>query len=225
MTASRLLRIGLACALVGGVAGPAAAQEGVAIKNILGTMGILPPEKDPIRYRERAPLVLPPKTELPAPAAPESFASANPEWPVDPDVAAVRRRAAEERKPVLESEARRMNETNPRLTSQEMGRGRIANRGSGVVPGAPSHFSDNAKENLYLNPDQMRAMSRKNVDDTASAGAEPARRVLSDPPTGMRRSARNQTISPTYDPRVDQQSIDASPLNWLKRRFTGDDDE
>ena len=99
MHRSLLARLGLSCGLVALLAagGAAQAEEGVAFKNLMGTIGIIPAEKDPIRYRERAPLVLPPKAELPAPAA--SYASSNPQWPNDPDVAARRRRADEARSP------------------------------------------------------------------------------------------------------------------------------
>ena len=47
----------------------ASAQEGEAVKSILGAIGIIPKEKAPITYNERAPLVLPPKMDLPPPAA------------------------------------------------------------------------------------------------------------------------------------------------------------
>ena len=50
----------------------ASAQEGEGVKSLLGAIGIIPKEKPPINYSERAPLVLPPKMELRAPAAPRS---------------------------------------------------------------------------------------------------------------------------------------------------------
>jgi hypothetical protein len=49
-------------------ASSASAQEGEAIKSLLGSIGIIPKEKEPIIYNERAPLVLPPKMELRPPA-------------------------------------------------------------------------------------------------------------------------------------------------------------
>src|SRR3712207_2824982 len=44
--------------------GAAWAEGGVAVKNLLGTMGLIPKEREQITYRERPPLVLPPKTDL-----------------------------------------------------------------------------------------------------------------------------------------------------------------
>lgn len=38
---------------------PAMAQEGLLMRNMLGKMGLLPEEKDPIEYRERPGLVVP----------------------------------------------------------------------------------------------------------------------------------------------------------------------
>ena len=80
MTRGHSARIGLVCGLAAILlTGVARAEEGVAFRNLMGSIGILPKEKDPIRYRERAPLVLPPKTELPAPS--DAYASSNPQWP------------------------------------------------------------------------------------------------------------------------------------------------
>src|SRR5215204_2821692 len=50
----------------------------------------------PIQYRERSPLVIPNKSELPAPGA---RADKGPEWPSDPEVKAKKARAAAARTP------------------------------------------------------------------------------------------------------------------------------
>src|SRR5215216_5964954 len=68
----------------------ASAQEGMFAKDLLGSVGIIPKERPRIDYRERAPLVLPPKMELRDPADPQGLHAANPQWPNDPDVAAAR---------------------------------------------------------------------------------------------------------------------------------------
>ena len=65
----------------------ASAQEGMFAKDLLGSVGIIPKERPRIDYRERAPLVLPPKMELRDPADPQALHAANPQWPNDPDVA------------------------------------------------------------------------------------------------------------------------------------------
>ncbi len=221
-------RFGAVCGLAAslGFSGAAIAQEGVAFKNIMGSIGILPEEKDPIRYRERAPLVIPPKAELRPPMASDSFASNNPQWPNDPDVAAKRRRAEDARRPVTWSETRRMSDNNARLTPDELGRGRSADK---LAPVPGSHRGDNARDVLLMTPDQLRA-GRKVSDDEAgvagAAGGEPARKVLTDPPSGMRRTtAAGAAKSDYYQPRVDQQALDANPMTWLRRKFSSDGDE
>ncbi len=84
------------------VAGTAArAEEGEAVKSILGAIGIIPKDKAPIEYRQRAPLVLPPKMELRAPGG-GSAETANANWPKDPDVAAARKAAADAKTPWTE---------------------------------------------------------------------------------------------------------------------------
>ena len=216
-------RLGLSCGLAAltmfGTA-TARAEEGVAFKNIMGTIGLIPKEKDPIRYRERAPLVLPPKAELRPPAS--SYASSNPQWPNDPDVAEKRRRADEARNPVTWSETRRMSDNNARLSPQELQGGRVSG-GQSAVPG--SHRGDNARDVLLLSPDQLRAAPRSDEDDRKAAVGEPARKTLTDPPTGMRRSASGGTVRADTAPKVDQQQRDATPMNWLTRKFNGEQDD
>ncbi len=225
LTTSLAARLGFAAlATLAASTASVSAQEGVAFKNLMGNMGILPKEKDPIRYRERAPLVVPPRTELRPPV--ETYAASNPEWPNDPDVAARRRRIDEERRPVTWSETRRMSDNNARLSPEEMRQGRVARNGA-PVPGSPgTHRGDNARDVLVLSPEQMAAGRKQADDDEVVPGAEPVRKVLSDPPSGMRRSATGKVIvGATAAPKVDQQALDANPMNWLTRKFTGSSDD
>lgn len=53
------------------------------IDNLMSGLGAKSMEKPGIEYRERSPLVVPPKLDLPPPAATE--AAAAPNWPKDPD--------------------------------------------------------------------------------------------------------------------------------------------
>jgi hypothetical protein len=226
MTRSVWTRLGLACgatALLLG-ASPLRAEEGVAFKNMMANMGLIPPEKDPIRYRERAPLVLPPKMELPAPAGPDTLAVNNPAWPKDPDVESKKRRAAEERTPVTYSETRRMSENNPRLTPEEMRSGRSASVGAPLDP--KLHRGDNARDVLLLSPQELASMAKKDDDADPQLGNEPARKTLTEPPTGMRRSATGgRIVASNAAPKVDQQQRDANPINWLTRKFSNSEDD
>jgi hypothetical protein len=216
------LACGIAALLMGGT--PARAEEGVAIKNLLGTMGVISPERDPIRYRERAPLVLPPKMNLREPAAADNLAVNNPQWPKDPDVEAKNRRAAEERRPVTLSDTRRMSENNPRLSVDEIRAGRDPSAKSGIDP--KLHRGDNARDVLLLSPAEMRSKAKSDDDDVGLANGEPERRSLSEPPSGMRKSATGGPIRPTNAaPKVDQQERDANPMTWLTRKFSSGDEE
>jgi hypothetical protein len=219
MTKISSARLGLLCAVATIMAfGSAAhAQEGVAMKNLLGNMGLISTEKDPIRYRERAPLVLPPKMELRAPAGAESFASNNPQWPNDPDVVARKRRAAEERIPVTDSEIRRMSENNPRLSIDEIRAGRNPNG-----PGPGRHKSD--RDGVWVSPTELMAGPKTQEGDKV-ANAAPVRRTLTDPPSVLRQSARGGEVQRDFQGRVDQQERDANPINWLTRAFKSDEDE
>lgn len=216
-----LTRLGLACGIAASclVSGGLRAEEGVAFKNLMGNIGILPKEKDPIPYRERAPLVIPPKVSLPPPAS--SSVAANPQWPNDPDVASLRKRRDEERRPVTWSETRRMSDNNPILRPSEIQAGRVA-APSGVVPG--SHRGDDARDVLYLSPDQMKAGTKKKDDTDVKTAAEPSRSALAEPPPGYRRPT-NSNVKYNSAPRVDQQALDANPMTWLTRKFKGEDDE
>lgn len=220
MTRLTSARLGLVCVTLAVFAGTAArAEEGVAIKNLLGSMGVIPAEKDPIRYRERAPLVLPPKMELREPASAETYASANPQWPNDPDVAARKRKSAEQRRPVTESEIRRMSERNPTLSIDEMRQGRTLNA-QGPTPGEPMSQNNRAPS---LSPDDLTAGGKKQAE--VASNAEASRRTLTEPPTGFRKTSSNYTNQATYTPKIDQQEFDANPINWLTRKFHRSDDD
>lgn len=225
MTKSLPARFGLACSLAAGLllSAGASAQEGVAVKSILGKMGIIPEDKDPIRYRERAPLALPPKgAQLREPLPTTDYATTNPQWPQDPDVVERRRRNAEANLPVGESEIRRMSENNPRLSQEELRRGRIA-ANPRVTPGARG---DSARDVLYLSPDELAAGRRSGTDDDERDAGPQRRRTLAEPPTDLRRSASGKRIDAVAStPRGDQQAIDANPLNWFTSKFTKRDDD
>src|SRR5262245_34571392 len=62
--------------------GPAAAQDESFAKKALSTIGIIAPDQAPIDYKERAPLVVPPKYTLPPPQ--DKVANRGAAWPVDP---------------------------------------------------------------------------------------------------------------------------------------------
>lgn len=202
------------------LAAPASAEEGMFFKDMLGSMGVIPKSKAPIAYRDRAPLVVPPKTTLPPPGSRMS-AAANPGWPNDPDVAARRRAAEEDSLPVTWGEKRRSSgENNLRLTPAEIQAGRVASS-SAPVPG--THRGDSARDVILLSPDALRAKPREAQPDD---GPEPGRRALTDPPSGMRKWAGGKAIKGDFAPRgVDTMREESDPMAWITGRFKKNDDD
>lgn len=163
----------------------AAAQEGVFMKDMLGTIGILPKERPAIEYRERPPLVLPPKMELREPAGRNSLKAANPQWPTDPEVVAERRREAEARIPVTETERRRL-EKNPTLSVEEIRKGR---KPGAEIPSEPVYRAgDNSRHGYWVSPAELTAKKTKDDEVAMDVGVEPERRDLTEPPTGFRKA-------------------------------------
>ncbi len=220
MAKTVFVRLGLACAVAALALGGttvARAEEGVAMKSLLGSIGILPPEKDAIHYRERAPLVIPPKMELRAPASADTYASNNPNWPKDPDLMARRKAAADNAVPMADSEIRRMSERNPRLTIEEMRAGRSPAGGGG--PGR--HVSD--RDGVWITPEELSRGSKPAEEDKDDASA--TRRTLADPPNSYRQASRGGKIDGSFGARVDQQTVDSNPINWLVSKFNRSSDD
>lgn len=188
----------------------AVAEEGEAVKSLLGSIGIIPKEKPPINYHERAPLVLPPKMDLRPPMASQDL-EANSNWPKDPDVKAARKAAADAKTPWTESEAYRANQGN-RLSVEEMRKYRNPNnyvKGSDVPPPVGRQA-----DKSVMSPDELRAFSKK--EDVKLAGDGLERRYLSDPPAQLLKSANGERLKASVDPApvVDPES----PLGFIMQQ-------
>jgi hypothetical protein len=196
MIGIRLARMGLAVGLVVASAalstGARAAEEGELMKSLLGSMGIIAEDKPTIEYRERAPLVLPPRMDLRDPVAPGSVQARNGQWPNDPDLAAERRRDAEARLPAgLDEKSRAANSAAP-LTPQEMRAGRRA--GAQLNNGSTA---SGAKDTGWMHPDTLR--EQYNNRRVMAEQNEGVRRRLTDPPSPYRQSATGKTIEKGFD--------------------------
>lgn len=156
------------------------------IDNLMRGIGGTNMETPTIDYRERSPLVVPPKLDLPPPAAAAAQATA-PNWPKDPDEqrrrAAAAARKKENKDPVASARP---------LTPAEMRAGRTASakQTEPVQPGVTN--------NPMLSPSQLGfSGSLWNVfggskTQTAPFTGEPTRETLTQPPSGY------QTPSPDY---------------------------
>jgi hypothetical protein len=159
------------------------------IEGIMAGIGGTNMENRGIDYRERSPLVVPPKLDLPPPASATADVKA-PNWPKDPDEA--RRKAA--------IAARKKENKDPReasriLTPSELAQGKTAaasrTNNDPVQPGTSFN-------NPILSPSQLgyngglSGLFGGNKSETAPFKGEPTRDALTQPPGGY------QTPSPNF---------------------------
>ena len=159
------------------------------IEGIMAGIGGTNMENRGIEYRERSPLVVPPKLALPPPASAPSEVNA-PNWPKDPDTQ--RRKAA--------AAARKKENKDPReaariLTPAELAAGKTAaparTDSDPIQPGTSAN-------NPILSPSQLgykggfSGLFGGNKSETAPFKGEPTRESLTQPPSGY------QTPSPNF---------------------------
>jgi hypothetical protein len=158
------------------------------IKQIMTGIGGTNMENTGIEYRERSPLVIPPRTDLPPPAAAAAEAPV-PNWPKDPEVK--RRKEAKA--------ARAKDNKDPReaarvLTPSELAVGKTAPAKRSAETNQPGDPGANA----ILSPSQLgydggvMGFFKGNKTESAPFKGEPTRDTLTMPPPGY------QTPSPGY---------------------------
>jgi hypothetical protein len=166
------------------------------INNIMTGLGFKKDGTADINYQERAPLVIPPRRELPPPENIDAVTANNPAWPKDPDVARRKKEAAMERNRNVSDERER--EQNPLRPDQLTPGGKPTKRqqqarGDNGYDAPASGFGN------PLPPSQLGApksglfgamFDSKKDDDSAKFTGEPPRASLTDPPSGY------QTPSP-----------------------------
>lgn len=192
-------------------AGSAKAQSGLLDfgKAILGIQD----EKPEIDYRPRPPLVVPPKKELPSPAAPATEKAQS--WPNDPDVAALKKAEENRKKPIVTEDPKRP------LTIEEIRAGRVAGAGVPTEPVATGARNNSA----WVPPSELRALEDKlklSKAPETQPGFEPERQYLTDPPKGYRKAAAGAPVAlPKQAPVVEE---DTGPLSFFRKRKRDDDD-
>ena len=181
------------------------------IEGIMTGLGGTNMENRGIDYRERSPLVVPPKLDLPPPAQASQEVNA-PNWPKDPDEARRKAAAANRKKSINPLEASRTlspSELNPPGT-----RGAPARRkDEGGAPGEASN-------SMVLSPSQLGVKTSFSSifgsakKESAPFTGEPARESLTQPPSGY------QTPSPNYaygTGQVDWSTVGTDPITGLKK--------
>lgn len=172
---------------------PAFAQDGIAMRQILGSIGLLPRiDREPIEYRDRPTLVVPKDTTaLRNPEDPESHAQ-NPAWPVDPDVVERRKEQARRRAPAPELVGGQSVDGR-RVSMDEIRSGR-APVGAQMTEGSWG----NDRSGIRMSPAEWAAGTPANTPSYAP-GTEPPRRYLTDPPKGLRQAAAGAPIKRTQE--------------------------
>ena len=159
------------------------------IKNLMSGIGATNMDNKGIDYRERSPLVIPPKIDLPPPGSAATEVR-DPNWPKDPDVLRHQQMIA----------ARKKSKPTPEESAQSILPSKLATHGSGTItrraeteqPGQPQ------SDNPSLSPSQLGFTGKflnlfgGNKPQTATFTGEPEREQLTQPPAGY------QTPSPNY---------------------------
>lgn len=176
-------------------AGQAIAQEGTGMRHIMGWIGLVEPERDPIDYRARAPLVVPPQMRLPEPKDPASGRNAN--WPNDPDLAARAAASADARLPATQREKYILGQR-PLLSQDELRKGRI---NAPPLNAPPAKSLDDSAYDTVIKPivigREIAAQRAAKEDLSNLSRDEPQRRYLSDPPVGYRKPASSAAFGDT----------------------------
>jgi hypothetical protein len=161
---------------------PAFAQqtEPTGMQRLFDFLGLIDIPDDPIDYRERPPLVVPPSQALVPPRSPDEMRTVNPDWPVDHD---------NRRMSPAEVEAAKRTEEEF-YGGQVLGPARL-NEGTkrsarNNEPAGQSSDEQNRDMNA-LGPNRLGFKGwGKGQEQRVLFRGEPERRALTDPPVGLR---------------------------------------
>lgn len=169
--------------------------------NLLEGLGLQSPNKDPIVYQERAPLVIPPSTDLPTPEKADAAIAGNPAWPKDPDIARKKAEAKRARVEAMKSADDKFREENRVLSPSELTPGASASNPIPRVSGTGNRSANTFSEsNQKLTPSQLgynggmfgSLFGGKKDDEAARFTGEPPRASLTDPPAGYQTPSADQ---------------------------------
>ncbi|WP_024507608.1 hypothetical protein [Bradyrhizobium sp. ARR65] len=169
------------------------------IEGIMKGIGATNMDNSGIDYRERSPLVVPPKLDLPPPVSAKAEVNV-PNWPKDPDDA--RRKAAIEKRKKDKKDTRdaveKSREASRVLSPSELNVARTAPSGGNNHTSESEQPGGDPGSHAVLSPDQLGFEGRftslfgGNKTETAEFKGEPPREALTQPPPGY------QTPSPNF---------------------------
>jgi hypothetical protein len=153
---------------------------------------------DPIDYRERGKLVLPPKVELPPPAEPSQKVAA---WPNDPDVMRVKK----QRELLKTYVTRSPSLDNAHQVGKPLRPDQLKSEGASLDDqnDSPRCRRDPA-ECHFIPASILEKLGIVKEQDTIVAGEEPSREWLTDPPPGYRKAFANTKATFDATKRIDQ---------------------
>ena len=204
------------CALVLALAStPARAMDDgddTLVHEFTSLLGIDGDKSPDIDYRDRAPLVLPPKGKNALAKPKIANANLHPDWPNDPDVMKARKAAEDSRMPIVNI----FKPTHPDMQDKDA---RLASRVISSEPVAPQVKSCNQKM-CPPTPEEIAAvdksLSRLTAENTVVAGQEPEREWLTEPPKGYRKQTQ---VVDDKDPAAGGDS--SNPLSFLTNWLPG----
>lgn len=164
------------------------------IDNLMSGIGAKSMEKPGVEYRERSPLVVPRKLDLPPPAAEQ--AKAAPNWPKDPDEKRRKEAAAQRKKSNPSNKVEQPWEAAQPLSPSELDKGRTttASRGTrdALPPGTNTNNPTMSPAELGYSGGIMGMFKSSSSTEQKQFTSEPPRQSLVEPPAGY------QTPSPNY---------------------------
>lgn len=169
---------GLVTAGLSGAPSAMAQEDTNMFNSVLGFVGMqFDKDRESIDYRARAPIVVPPRLDLPQPKE----AARNPAWPNDPDIAERRHAAANAQRPAPQLTPNARAELSP----DELQRG----RGALPTEGPPSECQAGAGTPICLHAPWKALQSAlgSGQPDVVQPGVEPPRKYLTEPPPGYRK--------------------------------------
>ena len=200
---------------------PASAQDfmgSAPLKGALTTLGIIAPERDPIEYHERAPLVVPKTMSLPEPA-PQKASARNPAWPVDPEEVKKAKEKAEGAEPVSHAQGTK-NADNPLLPIWTVLAGKSSEQPIQAAGPDPYKVPDSG----YIPNGVLRAQgaafaaqNAPNDADQIRPGYEPRRKFLTEPPAGYRRPSDKAAFKKQYGA-PEKKDDGGNPLAFVKEQ-------
>jgi hypothetical protein len=185
-----LLAVFSAAAVLSLSAPPAHAQS--AFREIMEDLGLQKRKDAKMDFSERAPLVIPPSTDmLPPPEQAGSLAAANPNWPHDPDDAKELEEAEKEKLPQWQ---RRKYQEN---AAKAIYKTRAQDREQSAAVEAPKSYDTTFDRNTVMTPEQLKEAQKKRAEAPAvNVYVEPERKRLTDPPPGYRTPSAAQPYGP-----------------------------